>query len=51
MEEIAGVSSGAAKIPERVGGFFVERVDFADVLCVGRVERDDVAQMDVGLDA
>ena len=32
VKEIAGEGGGAAKIPVRIGGFFVERIDLANVL-------------------
>lgn len=52
VKEIAGEGGGAAKIPVRIGGFFVERIDLLDVL--QREEdgaRKNVAEMCVGLDA
>ena len=53
VKEIAGEGGGAAKIPVRIGGVFVERVDLLDVLSVKRKEREkrNVAEMWIGLDA
>lgn len=41
VKEVAGEGGGAAKIPVRIGGFFVERIDLLDVLSVKRKEREE----------